>query len=155
MSTIQHNFDKSWTTVAACRPYRYVTYVSHVSHVSHVTPRFIWGHENRTPSSTAYYHGGICSLAFILSSYDTLTGWIMVESSENWLYWIFLSVDYPWRCISYAKLSLQTFSLISCPYFHIHGTVHMLLVLLFIAIHNSRKLFFQLNIFDKYVHGDT
>ena len=24
MSTVQHNFDKSWTTVAACRPYRYV-----------------------------------------------------------------------------------------------------------------------------------
>ena len=28
-------------------------------YISHVTPRFIWGHENRTPCSTAYYHGGI------------------------------------------------------------------------------------------------
>ena len=60
MNTVQHKFDKSWTTVAACRPYRYGTDVSHVSHVTH---RFIWGHENKTPSSTSYYHGGILNIA--------------------------------------------------------------------------------------------
>ena len=49
MNTIHHKFDKTWTAVAVCRPYRYVAYVSHVSHVN---PRLIWGHENRTPSST-------------------------------------------------------------------------------------------------------
>ena len=65
-SASQEKVFRTWTSyeilsittlnyLTGCRPYLYGTYVTHVSHV---TPRFIWGHENMTPSSTAYYHGG-------------------------------------------------------------------------------------------------
>ena len=30
MNTVQYKFDKSWTTVAACRPYRYGKHISRV-----------------------------------------------------------------------------------------------------------------------------
>ena len=45
MNTVQHKFDKSRTTVAACRPYYYISYVN---------PRFIWNTNIGPPAVLQY-----------------------------------------------------------------------------------------------------